>query len=550
MALCNTTRNALAPCAGDFNFNATLGNVKLFTSPVLPAMEYGYDGFHVTSAVTSASASVYVTTKVPAGASLVCTISDGSYTWTDTQPSTGDEQTFTTTISNPHLWNGTLDPHLYTVTLEIYKDGDLYHRYERPYGFRFYSYVINETVNGQTYTGFLLNGQPYQLRGVCMHDDVEGKATALTESDYDQEFDIIDELGCNFIRLAHYPHPKEVYDRCDQRGIIVQTEVPCVNKLQTSMPDDYYTHLETQYTDMVEQHFNHPCILFWGLSNETVTDDKEFGKEKIERYYALIKELDSERMVGYVMSHSVDNPSGYYNDPKADWFGCNIYVGWYIDQNSNNPSSRLNTRLKNTLTNRGKPLAFSEYGCGGTQHCHSTNCLATTTRGNKPRHDIEYQMWLHEGHIAEIRNHPELLFTSQWQLFDIAVSSRNEGYTVCLDGENATTDDNLRRLNNKGLVERDHRTKKDTFYLYKAEWNSEDKFVHICGKDYAKKTGRALKCYTNDGDTLSMYVGNDPTPFETVTVTNHIAEFTATDFPSGVEIRVAGATSSDTVTFQ
>ncbi len=550
VALCNTTRNELAPAAGDFNFNATLGNVKLFTSPVLPAMEYGYDGFHVTSAVTSASATVYVKTKVPAGASLVCTISDGSYTWTDTQPSTGSEQTFTTTISNPHLWNGTIDPHLYTVTLEIYKDGDLYHRYQRPYGFRYYEYAIDRSgiVQGGNYTGFLLNGQPYELRGVCMHDDVEGKANALDDSDYDQEFAILQELGCNFVRLAHYPHPKEVYDRCDRLGIIVQTEVPCVNKLQSTMPEDYYTHLATQYTDMVQQHYNHPCIVFWGLSNETVKDDAAFGKEKIEGYYDLIKGLDSERLVGYVMSHNVDNPSGYYNHPKVDWFGCNLYVGWYIDKTSNNPSSRLNTRLKNTLTNRSKPLALSEYGCGGTQHCHSTNFMSTTTTGNYARHDIEYQMWLHEGHIAAIRNYPQLLFTGQWQLFDIAVWNRNEGYTVCLDGENATTDDNLRRLNNKGLVERDHRTKKDTFYLYKAEWNARDKFVHICGKDYTKTTGRVLKCYTNDGDALSLYVGN--TLVETVAVADHIAEFTATDFPSGVEIRVAGATTSDTVTFQ
>ena len=381
-----------------------------------------------------------------------------------------------------------------------------------------------------------------------MHDDVEGKANALTDSDYDQEFAIIEELGCNFIRLAHYPHPKEVYDRCDRLGIVVQTEVPCVNKLQSTMPEEYYTHLATQYTDMVEQHFNHPCILFWGLSNETTTDDKAFAKEKIEEYYDLIKRLDSERMVGYVMSHSYDNPSAYYNHPKVDWFGCNIYVGWYIDKDKNNPSTRLNTRIANTITSRRKPLAFSEYGCGGTQHCHSEDFKNTTIPGNYARHDIEYQMWLHEGHIAAIKTYPDLLFTSQWQLFDIAVWNRNEGYTECLDGENATTNDDLKHLNNKGLVERDHVTKKDTFYLYKAEWNSEDKFVHICGKDYTKTAGRVLKCYTNDGDTLSMYVGN--TLVETVDVVDHIAEFKAADFTPGVEIRVEGATASDTVTFQ
>ena len=553
VALCNTTRNALAPADGDFNFNATLGNVKLFTSPVLPAMEYGYDGFHITSTVSQSSATVIVKTKVPVGASLVCTISDDSYAWTNTLASTGSEQTFTTTITGDdlHLWNGMIDPHLYTVTLEIYKDGDLYHRYQRPYGLRYCEYAIDRSgiLPSGNYTGFLLNGQPYKLRGVCMHDDLEGKANALDDSDYDQEFAIIQELGCNFLRLAHYPHPKEVYDRCDQLGIIVQTEVPCVNNLKSTMPDDYYSHLTTQYTEMVQQHFNHPCIVFWGLSNETITDDKAFGKEKIEEYYDLVKRLDSERMVGYVMSHSVDNPSAYYNDPKVDWFGCNVYVGWYIDQTSNDPSPRLNTRLANTLTRLGKPLALSEYGCGGTQHCHSEDFKSTTTPGNTARHDIEYQMWLHEGHIAAIRNYPQLLFTSQWQLFDIAVANRNEGYTECLDGENVTTNDILRRLNNKGLVERDHISKKDTFYIYKAEWSSQ-KFVHICGKDYTKTTGRVLKCYTNDGDTLSMYVGNSQMPLKTAAVVDHIAEFTEMDFPPGVEIRVEGDTSSDTVTFQ
>ena len=550
VALCNTTRSSLAPAAGDFNFNATLGNVKLFTSPVLPAMEYGYDGFHITSTVNSSSATIYVKTKIPSGASVVCRITDGNFDWTQTKPSTGQEMTFSTIISgnNLHLWNGTIDPHLYTVTMEVYKDNELYHSYSRPYGFRYYQYVINQIINGSSYTGFLLNGAPYLLRGVCMHDDLAGKANALNNADYAQEFAIIRELGCNFIRLAHYPHPKEVYDLCDQYGIIVQTEVPCVNKLQSTMPEDYYTHLTDQYKDMVNQHYNHPCIIFWGLSNETSTDDKDFGKAKIEEYYALIRGIDPERLIGYVMSHSYSNPSSYYNNPAVDWFGCNLYVGWYIEKASNDPTAALNTRVKNLITGLSKPFALSEYGAGGTQHCHSEDFKTTTTTGNYARHDIEYQMWLHEGHIASIRNFPQLLFTSQWQLFDIAVSNRNEGYTECLDGENTTTNDELRRLNNKGLVERDHVTKKDTFYIYKAEWNPTP-FVHICGKDYTKITDRKLKCYTNDGNTLSMYIGDSQTAAATAQVVDHIAVFDEMDFTSGVQIRVSSTNASDTVTF-
>lgn len=552
VALKNNEGNYLAPASGDFNFNATLGNVKLLSSPCLPAMNYGYDGFHVTSSVTSSSATVNVKTLVPNGSSVMCSISDGTYNWSDTKVSDGLEMTFTTVIANPHLWNGTADPHLYTITMEISKDNVLYHRFQRPYGLRYYEYVINDTEkvgnSSNPYTGFLLNGSPYLLRGVCMHDDIEGKANALDVTDYNNTFATIQELGCNFIRLAHYPHPKDVYDRCDQLGIVVHTEAPCVNKMQSTMPSDYYTHLETQYSDMVNQHYNHPCIMFWGLGNETTTDDKAFAKDKIEGYTALIKNLDSERMVGYVLAQGTGlSPSAYYNDPSVDWFGCNIYVGWYDSPNSNTPTSQINTRLNNTINRVGKPMAYSEYGCGGTQHCHSEEFMTTTTRGNYERHDIEYMMWLHEGHIATIKNYPQLLFTAQWQLFDIAVSNRNEGYTVCLDGETTSIDDNLRRLNDKGLVERDHVTKKDTFYLYKAWWNPTP-FVHICGKDYTKKTDRVIKCYSNDGTTLSLYVNN--VLVDSSTASDNIVTFTARNFNNGDVIKVQGSTTNDTFTFE
>ena len=551
VVLNNTTRDVLAPNAGDFNFNATLGKVKLLTSPVLPSIDYGYDGFHITSTVTSQEATITIKTSVPTDATVICSINGDNCEYSNTQISTGEEITFTKTITNPHLWNGISDPYLYDVTLTIAKDDVVYHQFKRGYGLRFYEYVINKTVGNENYTGFLLNGSPYLLRGVCTHHDLEGKANALTDEDIANDFAIIQELGCNFVRLAHYPHPKEVYDWCDRLGIIVQTEVPCVNRFQNTLPQDYYDHLYIQYEDMVRQHYNHPCIMFWGLFNEATTDDTSIAKPRLEDYRTYIKNIDPERWVGYVVSHSSSNPSSLMGNPNMDWFGCNIYVGWYISPDINDPTYQLNTRKTNIITNLHKPLAFSEYGCGGTQHCHSDDFKNTTTTGNNPRHDIEYQMWLHEGHIAAIKNKPELLFTSQWQLFDIAVSNRQEGYKVCMDGETTSVFDNneLKRLNNKGLVERDHKTKKDPFYLYKAWWNQTDKFVHICGKDYKKLTDRVIKCYTNDGSSLSLYVNNSSTPVETVTVVDNIATFTARTFNPGDVIRVTGDNSDDTFTF-
>ena len=550
VALKNNEGNVLAPYTGDFNFNATLGKVKLFTSPYMPSMSYGYDGFHITSTVSTAEATINVKTTIPTGASVKCTISGDNCSYTATIPSTGEELVFSTTITNPHLWNGTIDPYLYNVKLEIYHENELYHSYERPYGLRFYEYVFNQTVNENSYTGFLLNGQPYLLRGVCVHDDLEGKANALNDDDYTQQFSIITELGCNFLRLAHYPHPKEVYDKCDELGIVVQTELPWVNNSYIDESESYWSNLETQALDMVNQHYNHPCIMFWGVGNEinhytTTTAGKEFVKSKIEGYRGTIRSLMPDALVGYTVNHSTQNGLGEFNNPNVDWIGQNIYVGWYIDKTTNNPTERLTTAINNATT-RNTPCAYSEYGCGGTRYCHSDDFMSTTTSGNNPRHDIEYLMWLHEGHIAAIKNKPELLFTSQWQLFDIAVSSRAEGYKVCLDGDTVFDNNELKRLNNKGLVERDHVTKKDPFYLYKAWWNQSDKFVHICGKDYLKTEDRVIKCYTNDGNSLTLYVNG--VDAETVTVTNNIATFTAKNFSGGDVIRVEGATTNDTFT--
>lgn len=561
VVLNNTARNALAPSDGDFNFNATLGEVEVLSSPVLPDKDYGYDGFHITSTVSDASATVTVTTKVPATATIICTISGTNCNYTDTQTDTG-VISFTTTINNPHLWNGTLDPYLYTVTLQIYHNGTLYHTLSRKYGLRYYSYVYNETgylPNNEAYTGFLLNGEPYQLRGVCMHDDLEGKANALSAEDIDNDFEIIQELGCNFIRLAHYPHPKEVYDHCDELGIIVQTEGPCVKRFNspevsgTNCPQEYYDHLYIQYEDMVRHHYNHPCILFWGLFNEATTNDTSWAKTQLEAYRTFIKGIDPERWVGYVISHSYNNPSSVMGNPDMDWYGCNIYVGWYINNGQNNgtlsndPTSQLNTRISNIITNKHKPLAFSEYGCGGNQSCHSVDPFETTQRGNFPRHDIEYMMWLHEGHIAAIKDKPELLFTGQWQLFDIAVNSRQEGYKVCLDGVNVSDDNSYKYLNDKGLVMRDHITKKDPFYLYKAWWNTTDIFTHICGKNYIKNVDRVIKCYTNDDGPFNLYINN--VLVDTKTATDHIVEFDQQTFSLNDVVRVTGDTTQDTFTF-
>jgi len=242
------------------------------------------------------------------------------------------------TIDNPHLWNGKLDPHLYDISLDLYYNGEQCHHLTRAYGLRYY------TVDN---TGFTLNGQSYLLRGVCMHEDIVGKANALTSEDIDQEFGIIEDLGCNFIRTAHYPHPRQFYDYCDRLGIIVQTEIPWVNKCWTSQPQDYWTHLATQTEEMVKQHMNHPSIVFWGLGNE-VSNKGTFNGTLAGQQLTILRDvvlsIDTSRPIGFVCSDGVSNPLTNYHINTVDWAGVNCYVGWYHDKTSNDPTSLLEDR--------------------------------------------------------------------------------------------------------------------------------------------------------------------------------------------------------------
>lgn len=536
VVLNNQTRDVLAPDSADFNFNATLGVVRLVTSPVLPSVDYGYDGFHISSVVTDEEATLTIKTSIPTYADVVLRVQDEDFSYTERKFGKGEIE-FEVTIENPHLWNGKLDPHLYDVTLDLYYNGEQCHHLTRAYGLRYY------TADN---TGFKLNGQSYLLRGVCMHEDVAGKANALTSEDFDQEFDIITELGCNFIRTAHYPHPRQFYDYCDRLGIVVQTEIPWVNKCWTSQPQDYWNHLAAQTEEMVRQHMNHPSIVFWGLGNEVSlkgTFNGTLAGQQLNALRAIVLDIDASRPIGFVTIQTVVGPVGYYGNPTVEWVGNNTYIGWYNNTSNNNPTAHIRD-VQSRMGN--KALALSEYGCGGTQDCHSDNPSSTTNKGGGgKRHDIEYMMWIHEGYLAAIRQMPELVFTSAWVLFDFAVESRNEGYKRCLDGTTTTTDDSLHRLNDKGLVMRDHTTKKDVFYLYKAEWNPE-KFVHICQKSYTKTADRVIKCYSNDGTSFTLKVNGET--IETVTAQDHIVLFTAYTFQSGDEITVEGATTSDTYT--
>ena len=404
------------------------------------------------------------------------------------------------------FWNGVKDPYLYTVRVELFKGKRMLDIAETKLGYR--SYEMDPE------RGFLLNGEPYPLRGVCMHQDTDGKASALTEADYRRDYRIVKELGANFLRLAHYPHNDMAFKLCDSLGIVVQTEVPWVNVCGTKAKQAYFNNIRNQMKEMVTNLYNHPSIVFWGMWNELDTwgnnDDLQgpFDAAAVVyetgKLYEYTKKLDPYRFVGFTDDSRLAREG--YAGLEGDYCSQNIYYGWYWTPND---FSGFYDSVSKVREQRGKgPVNVSEYGVGINPWCHvSDPSQAIRDTEDDSRHFEEYGNKFHEAYVRQIARMPWLVFTSAWVLFDFPVASRTEGYMDSADGKTFVRNDSRKYMNDKGLVTRDRQTKKDVFYLYKSLWNKKETTVYItsrrlkyipAGKEFS------IKVYSN-AKNLTLY---------------------------------------------
>lgn len=405
---------------------------------------------------------------------------------------------------NPHLWDGLNDPYLYTARLSIFNSkGREIDRAETKVGFRFYQITAND--------GFFLNGRSYPLRGVSEHQDWDGQASAVTKDNTYKDYGIISELGANFLRLAHYPHNDYEFRLCDSLGIIVQTEIPWVNVCGVNARQEYFDNLEQQMREMVVNLYNHPSIVFWGMFNEVDTwgnNDKLQGKfdarkiaDEVSRLYRIAKSIDPYRYTG-LTDCSIFRNKGY-TSLAGDFFSENRYPDWY--QMNGGPNA-LTDVMKEVRGKMGR-ACIAEYGGGVNPFCHTLDSAMMKDRNNDSKHYEEYGCYLHENSVRQILQMPWLNFTSLWILFDFPVADRKEGYVDSPDGINFTENENRKYMNDKGLVTRDRKVKKDHFYLYKALWNKKTETVYITGRRRSgspKDKPFNVKVYSNS-KSLSLY---------------------------------------------
>ena len=187
-------------------------------------------------------------------------------------------------IARPHLWNGRSDPYEYSVSAEVIDAAGIRDVVTQPVGFRFYSIDPN--------LGFLLNGHPYDLHGVDMHQDWINEGWAVSSAQRD-DVALVEELGATVVRLSHYPYDQQIYDAFDRDGIVVWSEIPDVTYITPTAA--FTANIEQQLREMILQNFNHPSVFFWGMFNEIQPSRTADANPLIGQLVALAHRLDPTR---------------------------------------------------------------------------------------------------------------------------------------------------------------------------------------------------------------------------------------------------------------
>lgn len=370
------------------------------------------------------------------------------------------------TLKKPHLWNGVEDPYLYKGVVILRKNGKEIDRREEEIGFRYFS--------ADPEKGFFLNGKPYRLNGVNRHEDRSERASAFYNQDHDEDLELIREMGCNAVRLCHYPQAKYVHQQMDRQGLIAWPEIPFVNVYVNNRAFD--ENLRQQLKELILQNYNHPCILFWGLFNEINSGWLDRPSKMTSELNALAHQLDPSRPT-MGASNQDDDFNGF-----TDLIAFNKYFGWY-----GNTMEDMGAWIdREHAAHPERKMGISEYGAGACVFQQSDSLKHPEPWGQW--HPENWQTYYHIENWKQLQKRDFLWCNFIWCMFDFSAAGRREGSTM--------------GRNDKGLVTYDRKIKKDAFYFYKANWNTKDKFVYIAGRREVNRTQKLvnIQAFSNSGE--------------------------------------------------
>lgn len=346
-------------------------------------------------------------------------------------------------LNKPHLWQGRQNPYLYKVVSRLVQEGKVIDEVVQPLGIRKYEMVAGK--------GFFLNGEKYPMYGVCRHQDWWGLGSALKNEHHDFDLEQIMEVGATTVRFAHYQQSEYLYSRCDSLGLILWAEIPFVNRVTGEEAEN----AKNQLRELIRQNYNHPSIYVWGLHNE-VYSPHEYTAQLTADLHDLAKTEDPDR---YTVSV---NGYGHMNHPvnlNADIQAMNRYFGWYEKKIKD-----IDTWIEDLEKEYpSQKFILSEYGADANIN-HQTELLGESLKWWEQNYPETFQTKVHEYHWSVIAKHPYIVASYLWNSFDFATPMANRGGIVA--------------RNMKGLMTFDRKTRKDSYYWYKANWSKEP-VVHL-----------------------------------------------------------------------
>ncbi len=391
-------------------------------------------------------------------------------------------------LENPTLWSPN-NPALYNCRVNI-RMGDMQHHYSQRFGIRDFEFKKNGP--------FYLNGERLFIKGTHRHEDHAGVGPAMTEEMMRQEMEMMKEMGVNFLRLGHYQQSGIILDLCDELGIMVWEEIPwCRGGLGG---ESFRDQSRRMLTNMIEQHYNHPSVIIWGLGNENdwPGDFDTFDEHEIR---AFMKELHD-------LSHQLDNSrktgirrADFLKD-VIDVYSPSIWAGWYrgIYQDYKpatlNWINSVNHFFHMEWGGDSHPGRFSEnpekelgHVVPGEVDERHGDFLMT---GGLPRASRDgdwsesYMVNLFDWHLKEMETMPSLTGAAQWPFKDFSTPLRPENPVPY--------------VNQKGVVQRDL-TPKESFYVFQSYWTDKP-MVHIYGHAWTTRWGnrnepKQVKVFSN-----------------------------------------------------
>jgi beta-glucuronidase len=250
----------------------------------------------------------------------------------------------------------------------------------------------------------LLNGKSIFLRGISLHEESPlHPGRAWSEEDARLLLTWAKELGCNFVRLAHYPHSESMLRMADQMGLMVWSEIPVYWTVLFNNPA-VYNKAEQQLEEMIARDKNRASVILWSMANETPNSMARL--KFIGQLAQKARELDGTRLITAALDTQSDEQGvKSIDDPLAavvDVIGINHYCGWY----SATPASCASLKW---VSRYHKPVIMSEFGADALQGMHGDKAQRWTE---------EYQADVYKNNLTMIDNMSFLRGMSPWILKD------------------------------------------------------------------------------------------------------------------------------------